>query len=223
MHPIGHLVAELFEPHDKKRFSVSAFSLGRDDNSELRRRLMSSFDRFIDCHTLSDLDIARAIAESEIDILVDLMGFTQDSRTNIFAYRPAPIQVNYLGYPATMGASYIDYIIGDKTLFTLADAAAYSERLVQLPDSYQPNDRKRQISTKAFTRQELGLPDRKFGFCCFNNSYKILPNTFGCWMRILECVKGSVLRLLAENQLAIANLRKEAQNMRYRSCASRIC
>jgi protein O-GlcNAc transferase len=210
-HPIGHLVVELFELHDKKRFSVTAFSLGRDDNSDLRRRLVSSFDRFIDCHTLSDLDIARAVADSEIDILVDLMGFTQDSRTNIFAYRPAPIQVNYLGYPGTMGASYIDYIIGDKTLFTLADAAAYSERLVQLPDSYQPNDRKRLISTKAFTRQEAGLPDGKFVFCCFNNSYKISPQTFGCWMRILECVEGSVLWLLAENQTAMANLEKEVQ------------
>jgi len=210
-HPIGHLVAELFELHDKKRFSVTAFSLGRDDNSDLRRRLVSSFDPFIDCHTLSDLDIARAIADSEIDILVDLMGFTQDSRTNIFAYRPAPIQVNYLGYPGTMSAPYIDYIIGDKTLFTFADAAAYSERLVQLPDSYQPNDRKRPISTKAFSRQEAGLPDSKFVFCCFNNSYKILPQTFSCWMRILECVEGSVLWLLAENQTATANLKKEVQ------------
>src|SRR5215469_14063481 len=210
-HPIGHLVAELFELHDKKRFSVTAFSLGRDDNSDLRRRLVSSFDRFIDCHTLSDLDIARAIADSEIDILVDLMGFTQDSRTNIFAYRPAPIQVNYLGYPGTMSAPYIDYIIGDKTLFTFADAAAYSERLVQLPDSYQPNDRKRPISTKAFSRQEAGLPDSKFVFCCFNNSYKILPQTFGRWMRILKCVDGSVLWLSAGNQTAMANLKKEAQ------------
>jgi predicted O-linked N-acetylglucosamine transferase (SPINDLY family) len=204
-------MAELFELHDKERFSVTAFSLGRDDNSDLRRRLVSSFDRFIDCYTLSDFDVAHAIADSEIDILVDLMGFTQDAHTNIFAYRPAPIQVNYLGYPGTIGASFIDYIIGDKTLFTLADAAVYSEKLVQLPDSYQPNDRKRQISTKAFTRQEAGLPDNKFVFCCFNNSYKILPQTFGCWMRILRCVEGSVLWLRAENQTAIANLKTEAQ------------
>jgi len=211
-HPIAYLTAELFELHDKKRFSVTAFSLGRDDNSDIRRRLVSSFDRFIDCHTLSDFDVAHAIADSEIDILVDLMGFTQDSRTNIFANRPAPIQVNYLGYPGTMGASYIDYIIGDKTLFTLANAAVYSEKLVQLPDSYWPNDRKLQISTKAFTRQEAGLPDGKFVFCCFNNSYKISPHTFGCWMRILKCVEGSALWLLAENQTAIANLKKEAES-----------
>ena len=210
-HAVAYLMAELFELHDKERFSVTAFSLGRDDNSDIRRRLVSSFDRFIDCYTLSDFDVAHAIADSEIDILVDLMGFTQDAHTNIFAYRPAPIQVNYLGYPGTIGASFIDYIIGDKTLFTLADAAVYSEKLVQLPDSYQPNDRKRQISTKAFTRREAGLPDNKFVFCCFNNSYKISPQTFGCWMRILKCVEGSVLWLRAENQTAIANLKTEAQ------------
>jgi predicted O-linked N-acetylglucosamine transferase (SPINDLY family) len=210
-HATAYLMAELFELHNKNRFSVTAFSLGRDDNSAIRQRLVSSFDRLMDCRTLSDFDVAHAIADSEIDILVDLKGFTQDSRTNIFAYRPAPIQVNFLGYPGTMGAPYIDYIIGDKTLFTFADAAAYSEKLVQLPDSYQPNDRKRQISTRVFTRQEVGLPDSKFVFCCFNNSYKILPQTFGCWMRILECVEGSVLWLLAENQMAIVNLRKEAQ------------
>ena len=210
-HAVAYLIAELFELHDKERFSVTAFSLGRDDNSDIRRRLVSSFDRFIDCYTLSDFDVAHAIADSEIDILVDLMGFTQDAHTNIFAYRPAPIQVNYLGYPGTIGASFIDYIIGDKTLFTLADAAVYSEKLVQLPDSYQPNDRKRQISTKAFTRREAGLPDNKFVFCCFNNSYKISPQTFGCWMRILKCVEGSVLWLRAENQTAIANLKTEAQ------------
>src|SRR6516225_2654848 len=211
-HAVAYLIAELFELHDKDRFSVTAFSLGRDDNSDIRRRLVSSFDRFIDCYTLSDFDVAHAIADSEIDILVDLMGFTQDAHTNIFAYRPAPIQVNYLGYPGTIGASFIDYIIGDKTLFTLADAAVYSEKLVQLPDSYQPNDRKRQISTKAFTRREAGLPDNKFVFCCFNNSYKISPQTFGCWMRILKCVEGSVLWLRAENQTEIANLKTEAQN-----------
>jgi predicted O-linked N-acetylglucosamine transferase (SPINDLY family) len=202
----------LFELHNKKRFSVTAFSLGPDDNSDIRQRLVSSFDRFVDCHSLSDFDVAQAIADSEIDILVDLNGFTQDSRPNIFACRPAPIQVNYLGYSGTMGASYIDYIIGDETLFTPADAAVYSEKLVQLPDSYLPNDRKREISTKVFTRQDAGLPNSKFVFCCFNNSYKIMPYTFGCWMRILECVQGSVLWLSTENQTAIANLREEAEN-----------
>jgi len=209
-HATAHLMAELFELHDKRRFSVTAFSLGIDDDSEIRRRLVSSFDRFIDCRTLNDSEVAQAIANLEIDILLDLKGFTQDARTNIFAQRPAPIQVNYLGYPGTMGAPYIDYILGDKTLFTLADAVFYSEKLVQLPDSYQPNDRKRQISTKVFTRQEAGLPENGFVFCCFNNNYKILPQTFDCWMRILKRVEGSSLWLFAENQTAMANLKKEA-------------
>jgi protein O-GlcNAc transferase len=208
-HALPYLMGEVLECHDKKHFSITALSLARDNSGT--RQFVTSFDRFVECHTLSDFDVAQAIADSEIDILVDLMGLTEDSRTNIFAYRPSPIQVNYLGYPGTMGASYIDYIIGDKTLFTLADAAVYSEKLVQLPDSYQPNDRRRQISTKAFTRQEAGLPDSKFVFCCFNNNYKILPATFGCWMRILKRVEGSVLWLFVENTTAIANLKKEAQ------------
>jgi protein O-GlcNAc transferase len=209
-HAMAVLVAELFELHDKQRFSVTAFSLGRDDGSDMRRRLAASFDRFIDCDALSDLDVAHAIADSEIDILVDLNGFTKDGRANIFAYRPAPVQVSYIGYPGTIGASYIDYIVGDKTLFGLGDAAAYSEKLIQLPDSYLPYDSKRVISDRVSTRQEAGLPDGKAVFCCFNNSYKILPNIFHSWMRILRCVEGSVLWLLAEDQTAIANLRREA-------------
>jgi predicted O-linked N-acetylglucosamine transferase (SPINDLY family) len=209
-HVMGFILAELFEVHDKTRFSITAFSLGGDDNSDVRRRLVSSFDRFVDCHELSDFAVAQTIADSEIDILVDLNGFTQGARTNIFAHRAAPIQVNYLGYPGTMGAPYIDYIIGDKTLFTPADVAFYSEKRVQLPHSYKPNDSKQQISARTFTRQEAGLPESGFVFCSFNNNYKILPQTFDCWMRILKRVEGSVLWLLAENQTAKENLKREA-------------
>lgn len=211
-HPVAFVMAELFELHDKERFSVTAFSLGLDDHSDIRQRLANSFDRFIDCHNVADRDIAHEIAKSEIDILIDLNGFTQDARTNIFAARPAPIQVNYLGYPGTMGAGYIDYIIGDNTLFLAGDEAAYSEKLVRLPDSYLPNDRKCLISAKRFTREEAGLPDSAFVFCCFNNNYKILPGTFDCWMRILTSIEGSVLWLRSGNQMSIANLRKEAAN-----------
>src|SRR5580704_2968513 len=193
-------MAELFELHNKERFSVTAFSLGNNDDSDMRRRSIRSFDRFIDCRALSDFDIARTISESEIDILIDLHGFTKDARTSIFSHRPAPIQVNYLGYTATMGAPYIDYIIGDKTLLTLADAEFFSEKLILLPNSYQPNDRKRQISAKVFTRQEVGLPDSAFVFCCFNSNYKIFPQTFDRWMRVLKRVEGSVLWLFAENK-----------------------
>ena len=210
-HATAYLMAELFELHDEARFSVTAFSLGRDDESDMRRRLVGAFDRFIDCRMLSDYQVASAIAGAEIDILIDLKGFTQDARTNIFAHRPAPVQVNYLGYPGTMGAPYIDYIIGDATLFSAADEPFYTEKLVQLPNSYQPNDRKRQISSKVFTRTEMELPEGSFVFCCFNDNYKILPSTFASWMRILKSVDKSILWLLAETKTAALNLKKEAE------------
>jgi predicted O-linked N-acetylglucosamine transferase (SPINDLY family) len=210
-HATAHLIAELFELHDKARFSITAFSLGRDDKSDMRRRLVGAFDRFIDCRVLSDYQVASAIAGAEIDILIDLKGFTQDARTNIFAHRPAPVQVNYLGYPGSMGAPYIDYIIGDATLLSTANESFYTEKVVQLPNSYQPNDRKRQISSKIFTRREVGLPESGFVFCCFNDNYKILPSTFASWMRILRSVDSSMLWLLAETQTATLNLRKQAE------------
>jgi predicted O-linked N-acetylglucosamine transferase (SPINDLY family) len=210
-HPIAHLTAELFELHDKTRFELSAYSIGPDDKSDIRQRLINSFDNFVACENRSDAEVAHAIADAEIDILIDLNGFTKGARTNIFAYRPAPIQVNYLGYPGTMQASYIDYIIGDKTIFSFSDGAAYSEKLVSLPHCFQPNDRKRLIADAAFKRQDFELPADRIVFCCFNRSYKILPEMFGCWMRILKGVEGSVLWLSAENETAIANLKKEAQ------------
>jgi protein O-GlcNAc transferase len=210
-HATAYLMAELFELHDRSRFSIKAFSLGPDDNSDIRRRLVGAFDQFVDCRTLSDDQVAKAIIETEVDILVDLKGLTQDARTNIFSYRPAPIQVNYIGYPGTMGASYIDYIVGDKTLFNLAESDRYTEKMVQTPYSYQPNDRKRQISSKVFTRQECGLPESGFVFCCFNNNYKILPSIFRSWMRILNSIEASVIWLLAEDPTAIENLRNQAQ------------
>ena len=211
-HATAYLMAELFELHDRACFETTAFSFAPDDKSDMRNRLVGSFDKFVDCRDWSDAAIARAIAEEEIDILVDLKGFTQNARTNVFACRPAPIQINYLGYPGTMAAPYIDYIIGDKMLFTLTDISAYSEKLVQLPHSYQPNDRKRVISNRSFRRGDFALPSENFVFCCFNNNYKITPATFGCWMQILKAVRNSVLWLLTDNQKAIENLKKEAQS-----------
>ena len=205
-------MAETFELHDRTKFNIAAFSFGPDDNSDMRLRLMHSFDNFVDCRQLSDTEIARRIFQSEIDILVDLKGFTQDLRTNIFASRPAPIQVNYLGYPGTMGAPYVHYIIGDKVLFDPSDEKYYSEKLVQLPYCYQSNDRKRRIAETMVSRKECGLPDDGFVFCCFNNNYKILPDVFDCWMRILSRSEGSVLWLLEDNPAASENLTKEAAN-----------
>jgi predicted O-linked N-acetylglucosamine transferase (SPINDLY family) len=149
--------------------------------------------------------------EVGIDIAVDLNGITGSARTGIFSYRAAPIQVNYLGYPGTMGAKYIDYIIADPTLIPIESEQYYSEKIVYLPNTYQPNDRRRLIAKKLFTKEELGLPKESFVFCCFNNNFKITPNTFDGWMRILKAVKNSILWLLEDNPIAALNLQKEAK------------
>jgi protein O-GlcNAc transferase len=210
-HATGHLMAELFELHDKSQFELLGFSFGPRKNDEMRQRLEKSFDQFIEVGNMSDIEIAKLSRNFNIDIAVDLKGFTQDARTGIFAYRAAPIQVNYLGYPGTMGADYMDYIIADKTLISPELQSCYSEKVIYLPNSYQTNDRKRLISERQFTRQELRLPEHGFVFCCFNNNYKILPATFERWMRILKAVDGSVLWLFQDNSSAKENLKKEAE------------
>jgi predicted O-linked N-acetylglucosamine transferase (SPINDLY family) len=210
-HATGCLMAELFELHDKSQFELVGFSFGPITNDEMRQRLEKSFDQFIEVGNRSDIEIAQLSRDLNIDIAVDLKGFTQDARTGIFSHRAAPIQVNYLGYPGTLGADYMDYIIADKTLIPPELQSCYSEKVVYLPNSYQVNDRKRLISERQFTRQELGLPEHGFIFCCFNNNYKILPATFEGWMRILKAVEGSVLWLLQDNAWATENLKKEAE------------
>jgi predicted O-linked N-acetylglucosamine transferase (SPINDLY family) len=209
-HATSHLMAGLFECHDKTQFQVTAISTGPDDGSELRDRLKKSFDYFLDYSALSDDAIADRIREREIDILVDLKGFTQHARTGIFARRAAPLQVSYLGFPGTMGAGYIDYMIADGTLVPQSHQKDYREKIIYLPDSYQVNDAKRAIAAKGFSRRDVGLNDENFVFCCFNSGYKILPATFDCWMGILKQVDGSVLWLLESNATAAGNLRKEA-------------
>jgi protein O-GlcNAc transferase len=209
-HPVSFLTAELFELHDKNRFQIIAFSFGIDDQSPMRSRLSRAFDQFIDVHKNSDKEIAQLARDIEIDIAVDLSGYTKDSRTGIFSYQAAPVQVSYLGYLGTMGVEYIDYILADKTLIPDGSATFYSEKIVYLP-SYQVNDRKRVISNKIFSKRELGLPENSFIFCCFNNNYKILPSIFDLWMRILIAVDNSILYLYAENQWAEVNFKKEAE------------
>jgi protein O-GlcNAc transferase len=210
-HATGYLMAELFELHDKSKFELVGLSFGPIVNDEMRQRLEKSFDQFIEVGRKPDVEVARLSRDLNIDIAVDLKGFTQDARTGIFAHRAAPIQVNYLGYPGTMGADYFDYIVADKTLIPLESQSCYSEKVIYLPNSYQVNDRKRLISDKKFTRQELGLPENGFVFCCFNNNYKILPTTFEGWMRILKVVEGSVLWLFQDNSWVAENLKKEAE------------
>jgi predicted O-linked N-acetylglucosamine transferase (SPINDLY family) len=208
-HAVSILAAELFELHDKTRFETIAFSFGVDDKSPMRFRLNKAFSQFIDVSDMSDLEIAKLARELQIDIAIDLGGFTSDGRTGLFAYRAAPVQVSYLGYLGTMGAEYIDYIHADKTTIPDGSEYFYTEKIAYLP-SYRVNDRKRIISDKVFTKQELGLPEKGFVFCCFNSNYKILPSTFDSWMRILHAVEGSVLFLFADNKWAEENLKKEA-------------
>ena len=205
------LMAGLLEKHDRSTFEIIAFSFGPDhEGDDTRKRVVSSFDQFIDVRTMTDQEVAALSRALEIDIAVDLKGFTKDCRTDIFSFRAAPIQVNYLGYPGTMGAGYMDYIIADPTLIPQEFQKFYTEKIVYLPDSYQVNDAKRQVADVVFTRQELGLPANGFVFCCFNNNYKITPGIFDCWMRILERVEGSVLWLFEDNPQVSGNLRREA-------------
>ena len=210
-HATAYLMAELFEHHDRSRFELIAFSFGPDQhNDSMRKRVVSAFDRFIDVRNYSDEEVALLSRELGVAIAVDLKGFTTNCRTGIFALRAAPIQVNYLGYPGTMGASYIDYLIADHILIPEESRQFYTEKIAYLPNSYQVNDRTRQISDRVFTREEFGLPKTGFVFCCFNNNYKITPSTFDGWMRLLKQVEGSVLWLLADNAKAAEHLMQEA-------------
>jgi predicted O-linked N-acetylglucosamine transferase (SPINDLY family) len=177
----------------------------------MRKRVSEGFRQFVDVSDQSDLEIAKISRELGIDIAVDLKGFTQDTRIGLFAMGCAPIQVSYLGYPSTMGAPYIDYIVADHILIPNESQQHYTEKIVYMPHSYQVNDSKRKIANRTFTRSELGLPEEGFVFCCFNNNYKILPETFNRWMRLLTAVKGSVLWLLEDNPTAAINLRREAE------------
>lgn len=208
-HAVSILMAELFERHDKSSFEVYAFAFGPPSDDPLRRRIAAACDRFIDVAAQGDMEVALLARCLELDIAVDLGGYTEGSRTGIFAHRAAPLQLSYLGYLGTMGAQYMDYLIADRTIVPLEQQEKYSEKIVCLP-CYQVNDSQRRIADKVFTREELGLPQSGFVYCCFNNNYKITPASFDGWMRILKAVPGSVLFLYADNEFACANLKQEA-------------
>ena len=209
-HAVAFLIAGVFEHHDKAHFETTGISFGPDDGRETRKRIAAAFDRFIDARTMTNAEVAAYLRANEIDIAIDLNGFTGDARTGILAMRPAPVQVNYLGYPGTMGAPYIDYIIADRIVIPEENRAHYSEKIVYLPDQYQANDRSRRIAARTPTRAEAGLPQSGFVFCSFNTNYKILPPAFDIWMRLLREVDGSVLWLLDDNRYSVANLKREA-------------
>jgi protein O-GlcNAc transferase len=210
-HPVAQLVNGLFDHHDKSRFEINAVSYGPEDGSQLRDRIKAAVDNFVDVRAMTDEDVAEAIHRREIDILVDLTGLTQYNRFGVLSRRAAPIQVNFLGYPGTTAADWIDYIIADRTIIPKNHFDFYSERVVWLPDAYQPNDNKRPISDSLPTRAECNLSDAAFVFCCFNSSFKILPEVFAVWMKLLHEVEDSVLWLLETNPTAMQNLRSEAE------------
>jgi predicted O-linked N-acetylglucosamine transferase (SPINDLY family) len=210
-HATAYLIAELFEKHDHNQFTICGYSFGPDDGSPMRRRLANAFDRFVDVEDASFLEAAERIAADGVDILVDLKGYTKDARTQILAWRPAPIQVSYLGYPGTMGVPFMDYILVDDFVVPVEQQPFFSEKLVHLPGCYQVNDSRREIAPNTPSRAECGLPEQGFVFCDFNNSYMITPEMFTVWMELLKAVPGSVLWLLESNRFAPANLRHEAE------------
>lgn len=208
----SHLIVGVFELHDNSRFEIYGIDNGWNDQSEIRKRIDASLHGIIDISKLSDSSSAAAIRDGQIDILVNLNGYFGKQRTQVFAQRPAPIQVNYLGFPGTLGASYMDYIIADQHVISEDQRVFYNEKVVYLPNCYQSNDRQKEIGTQSFSRTECGLPENGFIFCCFNNSYKILPDMFNCWMRILNRVEGSVLWLVDDNPSAVSHLRNAARD-----------
>ena len=210
-HAVAYLMAGLFEQHDRTRFEITAVSFGVDTPGETRTRLKGAFEHFIVIGKESDREIAELLRQREIDIAVDLNGYTLGNRTGIFALRPVPVQVSYLGYPGTLGAGYIDYMLTDRHTIPEGREACYAEKTVCLPETFQANDSKRRIAEHSMTRAEAGLPENGFVFCCFNNNYKITPAVFDVWMRLLDKVEASVLWLIHGHALMETNLRHEAE------------
>lgn len=213
-HATTHLMLEVLERHDRERFSWIAFSFGPDSEDPMRQRVLAAMDEFIDVRMHSDIQVAHLARQKQIDIAVDLKGFTSQGRVGIFAHRAAPIQISYLGYPGTMAAPYYDYLVADAVVVPQASRVHYSEKIISMPHSYQCNTR-RPVAERFFTRAELGLPEAGQGvvFACFNNNYKILPATFAGWMRILQAVPNSVLWLLEDNEHIAQRLCQAAQNL----------
>jgi predicted O-linked N-acetylglucosamine transferase (SPINDLY family) len=209
-HAVAYLLAGVFERHDSARFDTLALAWGRREEGPARRRVEAAFSRFIDITATTDAEVARMMRELEVDIAVDLSGHTLGQRTGILARRPADIQVNYLGLPATMGAPYMDYLIADRFLVPEEHRHHYTEQVVWLPESFQPNDDRRAAAAEPRGRSAFGLPAEAFVFCCFNRNNKLNPQCFDAWMRLLKVVPGSVLWLLATDPVAETNLRREA-------------
>lgn len=210
-HAVAHLIAGLFERHDRARFEIIGYALGPRVDDPMRRRIAAAFDRFHDVADLGDAEVAGMIRAAETDIAVDLNGFTTHCRPGIFAHRCAPLQINYLGYPGAMGSALADYILSDPEVIPAGADADYGEQVIRLPHAYQVNDTRREIAEHTPSRAEAGLPEDGFVFCCFNANYKINPPVFEVWMRLLGRIEASVLWLFESNPLAARNLRAEAE------------
>lgn len=208
-HALASLLTGVIEAHDRSRFEVFAYSFGPDDGSEARARFERAFDRFVDVRTESAERTVQRVRDDRIAVLLDTAGYVWNARSEIFAARPAPVQINAIGFPGTLGAPWYDYILGDGFVTPPGCEVDFSERILRLPYCYLPGDAKRSFAS-APDRATCGLPEAGFVFCCFNASYKILPEVFSCWMRLLAQVEGSVLWLLNTNPKATANLRREA-------------
>jgi predicted O-linked N-acetylglucosamine transferase (SPINDLY family) len=209
-HPVSYLLTGLLERHDRQRFEITALSLRAAEDSPFGARVQAAADRFVNVQLHSDAEVAALIRTLQIDVLVDLQGHTLGTRAGILARRAAPVQVNFLGFPATMGADYIDYIIADAVVIPADAESAYAEQVVRLPHCYLPFDNQQGISEFAPTRPALGLPEDGFVFCAFHNTYKITPPVFDVWMRLLRGIPGSVLWLREEEPEAMSNLQREA-------------
>ena len=208
--PVSILIAKMMELHDRSHFEIFGFYYGKSPSDKYLKRIQAGVDTFVDVGQMTDRNIAKLIHNYEIDIAVDLHGYMEGGRSGILAFRPAPIQINYFGYPGTLGADFIHYIVGDEVVIPENQKINYSENIIYLPNCYMPQDNTRLISNKLSARSDYGLPASGFIFCCFNNSYKISPQEFDIWMRLLTKVKGSVLWLIKSNKWSEANLRREA-------------
>lgn len=210
-HPVGHLMAGVFEAHNKSRVETIAISLGVDDQSRLRQRILSTFDHVIEARGMATNTIAEKMREMEVDIAIDLAGYTSDSRTDIFAWRPAPVHVNFLGYAGTLGVEYMDYIVADRHVIPASHQAFFTEKVLYMPDSYLPTDCNLHIADETPTRAACGLPEEGVVFCSFSHDYKISPPLWRVWMSILDQVPGSILWLVARNEQTQKNFRHAAE------------
>ena len=207
-----YLIAGLLSNHDKSKFEIYIFSYGKTKTGKYREFAKKNCRKFFDISDSTNKEIYKLSKNCRIDIAIDLKGYTKNTRSDIFSKRVAPIQINYLGYPGTMGVNFMDYIIADYTVIPKSQQKNYSEKIIYLPHSYQPNDNNRFVSKTITSKLDFGLPEDSFVFCCFNNNYKISPSEFDIWMRILRNTKNSVLWLFKSNKYADKNIINEAMS-----------